>query len=302
MNKKTNTISVAGIICAIVLCNSVPKSYSQIDKNLKTMDTTLKMQCEVKGEGEPIVLVGGGLTGWKSWEPFVEIFNAKHRKVIRVQLLAVEYGLENRSLPDGYSIKTESGALAATLDSLALTAPVDVVAWSYGAFTSLDYALDHPEKTRTLTLIEPPAIWVLRETGRFDDEMQKKCDFFMTFKGDITEDMLAEFLIHAGFVAPGKSARDMPQWNGWLPFRQSLRCNPYPVTFRDSVQGLRKFLPPVLLVKGTGSTKWLHNVIDGLAENIPHSRIVEYPGGHAPHLVTRDSFLSELEKFQKELK
>ena len=93
------------------------------------MDTTLKMQCEVKGEGNPILLVGGGLTGWKSWEPFVEIFNAKQRKVIRVQLLAVQYGLENRPLPAVYSVKTESGALATTLDSLGFTAPIDVVAW-----------------------------------------------------------------------------------------------------------------------------------------------------------------------------
>ena len=292
-NKITITLTSVAIILSINLQLTA--------QNLKAMNNTLKMQCEVKGEGEPIVLVGGGLTGWKSWEPFVEIFNAKQRKVIRVQLLDVQYGLEDRPLSDGYSVKIENGALAATLDSLGFTAPVDVVAWSFGAFTSLDYALDHPDRIRTLTLIEPPAIWVLRETGKFDAEMQKTSDFFMTFKGDITEDMLADFLVHAGFVPPGKSPRDLPQWNGWVPFRQSLRCNPFPVTFRDSVQRLRKFQPPMLLVKGTGSTKWLHYVIDGLAENIPHSRVVEFPGGHAPHIVSRDQFLLELEKFQKEL-
>ena len=297
---KTRSNIAAGIICAIALCIPASKSYSQANKNLKKMNAKLKMQCEVKGEGNPIVLVGGGLTGWKSWEPFVDIFTAKKRKVIRVQLLAVQYGLENRALPDNYSVKTESGALAATLDSLGLAEPVDVVAWSFGAFTSLDYALDHPKKIRTLTLIEPPAIWVLRETGRFDAEMQKTCDFFMTFKGDITEDMLADFLGHAGLVAPGQSPRGLPQWKGWVPFRQSLRCNPYPVTFRDSTQRLKKFQPPVLLVKGTGSTAWLHQVIDGLAENLSRARMVEYAGGHAPHIVSRENFLIELEKFQKE--
>lgn len=263
------------------------------------MDNTLKMQCDVRGEGDPIVLVGGGLTGWKSWEPFVETFKAKHRKAIRVQLLAVQYGLEDRPLPENYSVKTESGALAATLDSLKLTGPIDVVAWSFGGFAALDYALDHPEKIRTLTLIEPPAVWVLRETGRFDSEMQKRADFFSSFKGDITEDMLAAFLQEAGFVSPGQSPRDLPQWKGWVPFRRSLRCNPYVVTFRDSKERLRKFIPPVLLVKGTGSAPWLHQVIVALSENLPNSRTVEYPGGHAPHIVTRDKFLSELESFQK---
>jgi pimeloyl-ACP methyl ester carboxylesterase len=273
-----------------------------MNTTLNITDTTLKMQCEVKGEGDPIVLVGGGLTGWKSWEPFVEFFTAKQRKVIRVQLIAVQYGLENRPLPQDYSVKTESGALAATLDSIGLTFPADIVAWSFGAFTSLDYALDHPWRIRTLTLIEPPAMWVLRETGKFDDEAEQTAKFFQEFHGSITEDMLADFLVHAGFVAPGQSPRDLPQWNGWVPFRQSLLCNPAVVSYEDNAERLKKFQPPVLLVKGTGSTDWLHQVISGLSENIPHSRIVEFPGGHAPHIVSRDKFLSELQKFQKEFK
>ena len=142
----------------------------------------MKMQYEVTGSGRPIVLVPGGLTGWASWEPFVKTFSDK-RTVIRVQLLGVQFGLENRPLPEDYSVKTESGALAATLDSLGYNIPVDLVAWSFGAFTSLDYALYHPDRIRTLTLIEPPAMWVLRETGKWDDETQQTVDFFQTQEG-----------------------------------------------------------------------------------------------------------------------
>ena len=43
------------------------------------------------------------------------------KKNIRVQLICVQYGLENRPLPSDYSIKTESNALSATLDSLGIT-------------------------------------------------------------------------------------------------------------------------------------------------------------------------------------
>lgn len=264
------------------------------------MKSHLKMQYEVKGEGDPIVLVGGGLTGWKSWEPFVSAFTGKQRRVIRVQLICVQCGLENRPLPSDYSVKTESNALAATLDLLGEKAPLDVVAWSYGAFTSLNFALDRPERIRTLTLIEPPAMWVLRETGRFDEAAQETAAFFQSFHGDITEDMLADFLVHAGFVVPGQSPRDLPQWNGWLPFRQSLRDNPFVVSHNDSVQRLQSFQRPVLLVKGTGSTRWLHHIMDGLSESLPNSRVVEFPGGHAPHIVSSDRFLQELERFQRE--
>jgi pimeloyl-ACP methyl ester carboxylesterase len=258
----------------------------------------MKMQYEVTGSGRPIVLVPGGLTGWVSWEPFVKIFTGMRRTVIRVQLLGVQYGIEDRPLPAGYSVKTESEALAATLDSLGYTMPLDIVGWSFGAFTSLDFALDHPGRTRTLTLIEPPAMWVLRGTGKWDEEAKESALFFEKQKGDITEDMLADFLKHAGFVQPGQSPRDLPKWKDWVPFRRSLRINPAVVSFRDDVQRLKNFQPPVLLVKGTGSTSWLHHVIDSLSENLPHATVVEFPGGHAPHIVSQDKFLEALVKFQ----
>jgi pimeloyl-ACP methyl ester carboxylesterase len=287
MKTKFAQLIIVGAIFTIV-----SRSFSS-NKNSKAM----KMQSEVTGSGTPIVLVPGGLTGWASWEPFVKIFS-DNRTVIRVQLLVVQFGLENRPLPEDYSLKAESGALAATLDSLGYNMPVDVVAWSYGAYTSLDYALDHPDRIRTLTLIEPPAIWVLRATRKWDNGAQEMADFSQSFHDEITEDMLEEFLKHVGFVPPGQSARDLPQWDYWVPFRNSLRGNPFVVSHQDDVERLRKFKPPTLLVKGTGSTAWLHHIIDGLSENIPNARVVEFPGGHSPHLVSKDSFLVELEKFQ----
>jgi pimeloyl-ACP methyl ester carboxylesterase len=289
--KITLLLILVGIIFMLISCNNLKQN-----KNPEIM----KMQSQVTGTGRPLVLVPGGLTGWVSWAPFEKTFTDKQRTVIRVQLLGVQFGLENRPLPEDYSVKTESGALAATLDSLSYTMPVDIVAWSFGAFTALDFALDHPDRIRTLTLIEPPAMWVLRATEKWDDEAQQTGDFFETQKGDISEDMLAEFLQRAGFVQQGQSARDLPQWEYWVPFRHSLRVNPFVVSHRDHVERLKNFQPPTLLVKGTGSSPFLHNIIDGLSETIPNSRIVEFPGGHAPHIVSTDKFILELEKFQND--
>ena len=258
----------------------------------------MKMQSEITGKGKPLVLVPGGLTGWESWKPFVKIF-AEHHTVILLQLLGVQYGLENRALPKDYSVKTESDAMLASLNALDIEKRFDIVAWSFGAFTSLNFALDHPEKILTLTLIEPPAMWVLRETNKWDDEAQQTADYMQQFHGEITDDQLAGFLKHAGFLLENQSARDLPQWNYWLPFKRSLRINPFVVSHSDSIERLRNFEPPTLLVKGTGSTPWLHHVIDGLSENIPHSRVVEFAGGHAPHLVSREQFLKKLEHFLK---
>ncbi len=263
------------------------------------MSNTLRLKVKVSGEGVPLLLMPGGLTGWKSWDPFTDTFTAMPRKVIQVQLLSVEYGLENRQLPENYSVKTESQALAAKLDSLGYFTPIDIIAWSFGAFVSLDFALDHPQRIRTLTLIEPPAIWVLRDKGELDGETKETMKFFESLHGNITDDMLAAFLQQVGFAKPGQSPRDLPQWQGWLPFKQSLRNSPAVVTHYDELTRLNNIKSPVLLVKGTGSALFLHKIIDGLASNLPDSRIIELPGGHAPHIVSWDQFLQEWEKFQK---
>jgi pimeloyl-ACP methyl ester carboxylesterase len=265
------------------------------------MNDKFKLQVKVTGEGTPILLVPGGLTGWKSWEPFVEIFSSHKREVISVQLLSVEYGLENKQLPHNYSLKTESQALAATLDSLGYNFPIDIVAWSFGALTSLDFALDHPDRIRTLTLIEPPAFWVLRENGQLDMQSRDILNFFESLHGNITDDMLEVFLEGAGFVKPGESPRDLPQWEQWLPFKQSLRNCPSVATHRDDLKRLQQLKSPVLLAKGTGSSLFFHKIIDGLDSGLPNSRVIELPGGHALHIVSRDRFLLELGNFQNSL-
>ena len=258
------------------------------------MNDTLKMQVKVHGDGVPLLLVGGGLTGWASWEPFVETFESKGRQVIRLQLLSVQYGLENRILPQDYSIKMESRALKATLDSLGQNGPLDVIAWSFGGLTSLDFALDHPDRIRTLTLIEPPAFWILREQGKLDATMQK-----ISWSRDttVTEDMLGEFLEFAGLMKPGTAPAEHPQWVKWLPFRQSLRNTSAVFDHRDDLDRLRLFSKPVLLVKGTGSSPNLHEIIHALHSLLPNSRLVEFPEGHAPHIVSRDQFLLEWDRF-----
>jgi pimeloyl-ACP methyl ester carboxylesterase len=293
-------LAIIGSILLIIACNSNPDNKTQLKTaDQKSMNAPLKMLAKIDGKGPPILLVPGGLTGWKSWESFVEYFTGKQKKVIRVELLSVQYGYENRPLPSGYTVKTESHALAATLDSLGLSRPMDIVAWSFGAFTSLDFALDHPDRVRTLTLIEPPAVWSLRETGPLDPETTKTVNFFETLQGDITEDMLAAFLQEAGFLQTGQSARELPQWQQWVPFRQSLRNCTAVASHRDKLDRLHHIHAPVLLVKGTGSAPFLHRIIDVLAAQLPNARVIEFPGGHAPHIVSRDRFLAELGNFQR---
>lgn len=260
-----------------------------------------KMLYKLTGEGPPIVLVPGGLTGWVSWDSFIPHFS-KEKKVIQVQLLNVQYGLEDKRLPKDYSVITESKALEATLSAVHLEGKADFIGWSYGGLVLLDYALNNPEKVRTLTLIEPPALWVVGSDLEKDPELKKARDYLSLGPGTdatITDQDLEEFLSFAGFSSPGESVRNFPQWNAWLNFKQSLRCNSVVPQHHDNLKRLRNFPAPVLLVKGTGSVYFLHRIIDGCGKSFPQSHVVEFPGGHAPHLVSRDQFLEAVESFQR---
>jgi pimeloyl-ACP methyl ester carboxylesterase len=155
---------------------------------------------------------------------------------------------------------------------------------------------------RTLTLIEPPAFWVLEATGELDERSMRERDELKALhdemNGDVSEDQLERFLKLAGFGVPGTPIRSMPPWSNWLKHRQSLLQGPAVFAHHDTAARLRAFTPPVLLFKGTGSSYAFHRIIDVLARTLPYARVVELPGGHAPQLAAMDAFLKTLEEFQ----
>ena len=256
----------------------------------------LRMQSDLSGVGAPLVVIGGGLTGWASWKPLLPRLTLG-RRVLLLQPLNVQFGLESRPLPADYSVRMESGALKAALDSLVLNAPVDLIAWSYGALATLDFVLSHPERVRSVVLIEPPALWVLPDHGRAHQEVARLEKLIRDPAAEVTEEMLETFLNLAGFVPPGGSARKLPQWPGWIGFRHSLRNTPALFTHSDEISGVRNFNRPVLLATGTGTSPFLRDVIDTLAAAFPRARVIEMPAGHAPHLVSPDRFFGELKVF-----
>lgn len=261
-----------------------------------------QVRVSVRGRGAPLVLVGGGLTGMASWEPH-QAQLAGERTVVRAQPLSVQYGLDWTRLPEDYSVRTESEALGRALDDLGFVEPVDLVAWSYGAAITLDFALHHAARVRTLTLIEPPAFWALDVTGHTDDEAMGQSTalraFYATLIGDdVSEDQLAEFARKVGLVPPGQRPQELPVWPSWMKHRRSLLTGDAAWRHRDTREAIAAFDVPVLLVKGTGSAHFLHRIIDALASALPQARVLELPGGHAPQLVARDRFLAELAAFQ----
>lgn len=248
---------------------------------------------ELKGHGAPIVLVPGGLSGWLSWIPHAERLS-KERMVVRVQLRSVELAEAGDPFPEDYGVLTERGALLATVDHLGLDS-FDLAGWSFGGLISLAFALEYPERVRTLTLIEPEAPWILRALGHAADTLAGNEAYDRSLKGrDITVNDLEDFLVRAGFGAPGDDFESLPSWPVWVRNRQVLSIIGTLWDYTDTLERLRALDIPVLVVKGTDTTEQDSAVVHDLVATVPHGRLLELPGGHASHIENMDRFLQEM--------
>jgi pimeloyl-ACP methyl ester carboxylesterase len=249
------------------------------------------LQIHEMGEGEPLVLLPGGLTGWESWVRHQADLASK-RRVIRVQPIHNERGSAGESGVPGYSLEVECESLRMTLDELGIDV-ADFAGWSSGGRALVEFAIVHPERIRSLTLVEPAAGSVLAAAGVSDPELEELNEFlFARFGREFTEDDLARFVTGAGFVADPAEARSHPSWENWVGHRMALAWVPPEAMGSRSLAELASITAPTLLVRGSPEDFWLGRVVSILAEHLPHAELLELEGGHAPHLVSYDDFMS----------
>lgn len=107
-----------------------------------------KLWHEVYGDGEPLVLLHGGLMTISEMMPLGEPL-AKHRKLVVLELQGHGHSADtDRPL----ALATLGDDVAAVIDKLGL-GKADVVGYSFGADVALRLAIQHPDKVRRLVVI-----------------------------------------------------------------------------------------------------------------------------------------------------
>lgn len=133
----------------------------------QTLCQDARIAYRMSGRGPAVLLLHctGGSSG--QWKQMTQALEPDHQ-VIAVDL----HGHGDSDSWPGHRALTladEAAAALAALDSVA--GPVHVVGHSYGGAVALRLALDHPERVKSLTLIEPVSFHLLRGRGDSDRDL-----------------------------------------------------------------------------------------------------------------------------------
>jgi len=244
-------------------------------------------------------MIGGGTRGADEFIPHARLLAGSYR-TIRLQTLNISRSRQKQALPSDYSIGTEVAAVDGTLKQLGVRVPVDFVGHSSGALIALQFALEHPEKVRTLTLAEPPAFWVVpKKELHSRPDMRAMYEILSTLGPDVepTDEQWIRFRCLLGECGLQKPDPHEARWQEWVTRRGALRGLSAIAQLEGNVNRLKSFRRPVLIVTGKNTVSFHRRINDILAADFPVVERLELPGSHAAVVSAQDEFLNGLQSF-----
>lgn len=242
------------------------------------------------GKGDAVVFVHGSLSDLNTFRPQFDAF----AKQFRVIAYSRRYHPPNQppAKDSVYSAALHAEDLAALIDKLGLSKP-HLVASSYGAYTSLLFALKRQNAVRSLVLGEPPAfplVWkspVGEPLFKAFEEGALKPSRRAFERGDL-EDGLRQFLegvtgakgLFDQIPAPGRA--ELLTYG--LVMQREMLTDPAQYFPAVSCEDLKALKVPTLLVSGGQSARFFHAITDELARCLPKHERIEIPdAGHSMH-------------------
>jgi len=230
------------------------------------------------GEGEAVVFVHGGLGDYRTWKAQIDAFSRDYRIIAISRRYAYPNKQEENDSND-YSVTPHAEDLAQLLKTLDL-GPVHLVGHSYGAFTSLLTALEHPELIRSLTLGEPPVMSLL---ANIPDGGVAGSEFAQNVLAPTAQAFLrgndekAVQLFISGVLGDSDYFSNAPEEQKELMMSNAfglrgviLTENPFPPLNCELVSNLQT---PTLVIKGDRSPKIFGEIANVLAQCIEDSEL-----------------------------
>jgi pimeloyl-ACP methyl ester carboxylesterase len=153
-NFKQKTIMKASIIVIFIVEYFIAITFSQAQSQPRTGYVTangLKYYYSIQGQGEPLLILHGGLMQIEMFEPVMSILT-KDRQVIGVDL----QGHGRTSLGDRKMSLIDMGDDMAIIIKELGYKQVDVLGYSMGGSVAFRLAVQHPDAVRRLVIVSAP--------------------------------------------------------------------------------------------------------------------------------------------------
>jgi non-heme chloroperoxidase len=253
-----------------------------------------------QGRGEPLILLHGGQGDYRAWRQHMEELSPHYRVISYSR----RYHYPNKNpIQADYSALVDARDLAALITELELGA-VHLVGTSYGAFTALALAIEHPRMVRTLVLAEPPILTWAKDSPKGDalyrDFMARTHEKAAPAFSDGDDERALRTFIDAfdgnGTFSslPNERRASILENVGYFK-AITLSSDPYPNLPKDSVARVNM---PALVVRGENTHDLDILVSDKLVQALPRAQLVVVPGaGHGSPRQNPRAFLDAVFAF-----
>jgi pimeloyl-ACP methyl ester carboxylesterase len=231
-----------------------------------------------KGKGEPLIFIHGTIGDYRAWASRMETYSKDYHVVAYSRRYAYPNAQEFDSLVD-YSVRIHADDLYALIKELDLE-KVHIIGHSYGAFTALTMALEHPEVVQSLVLGEPPAASLLENVAGggallesfLKNHIRPAAQAFRINENEKGLELFVQGVLGADFRLSEMPPEAKQAWMdnllelwGFAHTESFLTLDPAKILELEV---------PVLLLVGNRSPLWLVQISKELHRLLPDSRIV----------------------------
>lgn len=240
-----------------------------------------RLYYESAGEGETVVLIHAFMLDTRTWDDQFEAYARRYR-VIRYDAR----GFGRSDVPRAGEPYSHADDLAALLDSLGAAGPAHVVGLAMGGRFALDFAVTHPDRLRSLTVIDTVVggwpwsrQWLVSYAPVL--EAARRGDIAAAKQAWLANEIFAP--LREKPAAAEKMRRMVDDYSGWHLVHPDPERTPQPAT----VSQLSKVGVPTLVVVGELDVPEFQLISAHVARSVPGARQESLAG--TGHLASMES-------------
>ena len=256
-----------------------------------------KVHYKKSGVGEAVILLHGGYLNLDSWTPQISPLKEAGFEVIRFSDLGHGESEAGTEKVLGYEI------VRTLMDSLFIQ-KAHLVGLSWGAVIAVDFALEHPERTRKLVLVSPG----LNGWEYFQDSLAAENLIARQIAVQQRDTITAASLFHQNWViGPYRKESELADTFVnqsfeiiYQTFHKHWEENWSEMSEPAARTRLPEITAPTLLVEGTADVKDIHQVCAIYRDSLKNARLVQLPGAHSLPMEMPQEFNALMIEFLKE--